>query len=41
MLFHRELKPEEEEGEIYDDNLQISIDMKLSYVDSARYEETP
>jgi hypothetical protein len=41
MLFHREMKPEEEEGEIFDDNLQISIDMMFGYVDSARYEEIP
>ncbi|CDW75932.1 UNKNOWN [Stylonychia lemnae] len=42
MLFQREQNPEDEkQSDLLDENLQISIDMRLSYVDSAKYEEIP
>lgn len=41
MMFHRETTSDEDEGELYDEHLQISNDFKDSYVDQARYEEIP
>jgi hypothetical protein len=41
MLFQRVILEEEEEGELFQENLDIAHDLKESYVDSSKYDEIP